>query len=96
MRGEPAPTGPAQVGRPGKPTSSLRCLKRYSSEYFLSRGEGYKLTSKPNEEDVEVCILIRVSVFDADYFQELHSQASRGFFQVLRQVPRAESRCQQE
>ena len=78
-------TGSAQVVRRVRPMSAnppvhsdvLRVIHRSIS----SRGGGYKSTSKPNEEDVEVCTQIRGLVFDADYFQELHSRASLGFFQ---------------
>ena len=77
-----APTGSACPTHVSKPISSLRCLERFTSECFLSHGGGYKSTSKPNEEDVEVCTQIQGLVFDADYFQELHSWASLRFFQV--------------
>ena len=92
-------TGPNLIGpgcSVGKPTGSLRCLERYPSEYLLSRGGGYKLTLKLNEvlEDIKVCTLVRGLVFDADYYQELHARASRGFFQVLRHLPQSEFRCQ--
>ena len=58
--------------------------------------EDIKLTLMLHEEDVEACTPIPGSVVDADYFQGIHSRASRASFQVLRDPPHSKPRCQQE